>query len=82
MSGGSYEYRYYHVIQLADDIQPTTPLRKEFKKHLRKVADACHDIEWVDSGDYAPGDEDAAILKCLGKKGNCVKKRKQKGGGA
>jgi hypothetical protein len=24
-----------------------------------------HDIEWVDSADYAPGDEDEAIRACL-----------------
>ena len=31
---------------------------------LRIVAKAAHDIEWVDSGDYGPGDEVAAIRAC------------------
>jgi hypothetical protein len=33
------------------------------------VAKACHDIEWVDSGDCGLGDEDEAIRDCLGKGG-------------
>ena len=39
--------------------------RRAFKEHLVKVAKALHDIEWVDSGDYGPGDENAAIRACL-----------------
>ena len=42
-----------------------TPERKAFRRHLLKVADALHDIEWVDSGDKGPGDENAAIRACL-----------------
>jgi uncharacterized small protein (DUF1192 family) len=33
---------------------------------LKLVAKALHDIEWVDSGDYGPGDENKAIRACLG----------------
>jgi hypothetical protein len=71
MSGGSYNYAFGKIEDLADEIRPTTPLRKAFKTHLRKVAKACHDIEWVDSDscDYERGDEDAAIRDCLGKDG-------------
>lgn len=69
MSGGSYGYAYGKIEDLANEIRPTSPLRKAFKTHLRKVAKACHDIEWVDSGDYGPGDEDEAIRACLGKDG-------------
>ncbi len=69
MSGGSYQYAYNRIEELADEIRPTTPLRRAFKTHLRKVAAACHDIEWVDSSDCSLGDEDAAIRKCLGKDG-------------
>lgn len=39
--------------------------RRAFAKHLRKVAKALHDIEWVDSGDCGPGDENEAIRACL-----------------
>jgi hypothetical protein len=66
MSGGSYDYAYYRIEELAREIRPTTPLRKAFKTLLVKVAKAAHDIEWVDSGDYGPGDEDESILDCLG----------------
>jgi len=69
MSGGSYNYAYRKIADLADDIRPTSLLRKAFKSHLRKVAEACHDIELVDSHDARPGDEDEAIRKCLGKDG-------------
>jgi hypothetical protein len=33
---------------------------------LELVIKALHDIEWVDSGDYGPGDENKAIRACLG----------------
>jgi hypothetical protein len=65
MSGGYYDYAYHHIELLAEDIKPLNQLRIEFKSHLLKVAKACHDIEWVDSGDYGPGDETDAILACL-----------------
>ena len=42
-----------------------TPLRLAFKAHLKKVVQALHDIEWVDSGDYGVGDEVEAIEACL-----------------
>lgn len=66
MSGGSYQYAYHRIEELAYDIQPSSSLRKAFKAHLIKVAAACKDIEWVDSGDSGGGSEDAAILLCLG----------------
>lgn len=66
MSGGSYNYAYSKIEDLAENIQGTTPLRKAFKEHLRLVATACHDIEWVDSCDKSNGDEDAAIRAALG----------------
>ena len=69
MSGGSYDYIYSRIEDLANEIRPTSPLRKAFKTHLRKVAKACHDIEWVDSSDCSPGDEDEAIRACLGNDG-------------
>ena len=42
-----------------------TPERRAFAKHLKLVALALHDIEWVDSCDYGIGDENAAINLCL-----------------
>jgi hypothetical protein len=64
MSGGSYDYCYSKIEDMADSISPKTPLRKAFKKHLHLVAKACHDIEWVDSGDGA--DEETSMRKVLG----------------
>ena len=66
MSGGSYDYAYGRITDMADQLRLTTPLRKVFQDHLRKVSKACHDIEWVDSGDSSPGEEDAAIRECIG----------------
>lgn len=63
MSGGSYDYIYHRIEEAAAQIGPrrVSYLREWFAKHLLLVAEAMHDVEWVDSGDYLPGDEDAAI---------------------
>lgn len=69
MSGGSYQYAY---SRLENDFlydfskQANTPERKAFLAHIEKVIKAMHDIEWVDSGDYGPGDENDAIRAVLG----------------
>ena len=67
MSGGKYDYAYSKVENAADWMatRSTTPLRMAFIAHLRLVAKAMHDIEWVDSCDYCDGDEDAAIRACI-----------------
>jgi len=64
MSGGSMNY-LYSKLEYAD-FNANTPERRAFERHLKLVAKALHDIEWVDSGDYGPGDENAAIRACLG----------------
>lgn len=54
MSGGSYNYLYCRIEDLAEDILQKgkrTPLRKAFCSHLIKVAAAAKAIEWNDSGD-------------------------------
>ena len=63
MSGGSMDYLYLKVEDASMRID--SPLRRAFWIHLKKVAKALHDIEWVDSGDYARGDEVKAIEECL-----------------
>jgi hypothetical protein len=63
MSGGSMEYIYLRLEQVT--FEQNTPLRKQFAAHLKLVAKALHDIEWVDSADYALGDEEEAIRSCL-----------------
>jgi len=63
MSGGSMGY-LYSKLQAAE-FDTGTPERAAFAEHLKLVAKALHDIEWVDSADYGPGDENAAIRACL-----------------
>lgn len=66
MSGGSWEYVCYKVQDAADRLcHSKCPHRKAFGVHLKLIAEALHDIEWVDSCDKGPGDEIAAILKCV-----------------
>jgi hypothetical protein len=65
MSGGSMNY-IYSKLEYEATFAADTPERRAFAKHLKLVAKALHDIEWVDSGDYGPGDENAAIRACLG----------------
>jgi hypothetical protein len=69
MSGGSLDYIYGKVEDAADSIRGRAfkPLHLAFAEHLRLVATALHDLEWVFSSDTSPGDEDAAILKVLNK---------------
>lgn len=67
MSGGSMNY-LYSKLEYEATFREDTPERKAFARHLKLVAKALHDIEWVDSADYGPGDENAAIRACLGSK--------------
>ena len=64
MSGGSMNY-LYSKLEYDATFNTHTPERVAFKAHLAKVAKALHDLEWVDSGDKGPGDENAAIRACL-----------------
>jgi hypothetical protein len=68
MSGGSLDYIYYRVEDVAETIKDRaeTPLQKAFAEHLLKVAKALHDVEWVFSGDYGEGDDAEAIKAVLG----------------
>ena len=65
MSGGSMDY-LYNRVEDANFVE-YTPERRAFRQHLNLVAQALHDIEWVDSSDNAKGSENEAILKVLGK---------------
>lgn len=64
MSGGSMNY-LYSKLEYEASFRADTPERRAFAKHLKLVAKALHDIEWVDSGDYGPGDDAEAIRACL-----------------
>lgn len=68
MSGGSYNYAYVQVQEFAAQLartRITNPLRLAFADHLRLVANAMRDIEWVDSYDNSPGYENESIRACL-----------------
>lgn len=64
MSGGSYDYIYRKIEDASNQLRTNNdPRRVAFAKLLKLIADAMHDIEWVDSCDYGPGDEHKAIDK-------------------
>lgn len=65
MSGGSYDYICHKISGIELSNRTTDPRRAAFQKLLRLVGKAMHDIEWVDSSDYGPGDEYAAIDDCF-----------------
>lgn len=67
MSGGSLNYAYFQVEDIASDVlrRADTNLHRAFAKHLYKVAKALHDLEWVYSSDYSPGDEVQAIREVI-----------------
>ena len=64
MSGGSMNY-LFSKLEYEADFETDTPEREAFAEHIKLVAKALHDIEWVDSGDYGSGDENEAIRACL-----------------
>lgn len=67
MSGGSWDYAYGHIDAIASRLcLEVAPNRRALGKLLTACAKALHDIEWVDSMDYRPGDENDAITKALG----------------
>ena len=69
MSGGSLDYVCYRLDDAIDTIEKraTTALQKAFAKHLKDVAKALHDLEWVYSGDYSEGQEVESLRKVINK---------------
>lgn len=55
----------YSKLEYGANFITNTPERRAFAKHLKLVVKALHDIEWVDSSDYGPGDDNEAIRACL-----------------
>lgn len=67
MSGGSWDYIYGKVQDIAETLQHSPDaLRRAFGDHLVLCAKALHDIEWVDSCDYGKGQERPAVEAALG----------------
>jgi hypothetical protein len=75
MSGGSYDYFCFKLQSFAEDLRSEARrrnvegenlhLRLRFAALIEKCAEAARSIEWVDSGDYADGDEIADLLAVL-----------------
>lgn len=67
MSGGSYDYLYRKMqeasVQLTSLNQPLHI--RAFGDLMMKCAEAMHDIEWVESGDLATGDEMQSVMACI-----------------
>lgn len=62
MSGGSYNYAFLKIDDLANEIRTNNdPKRIAFVDLLKKVSDAAHAIEWEDSGDTGKEGTDKAI---------------------
>jgi len=75
MSGGSWEYSYARIEEIADRLMEERDVhRRALGHHMALIAEAMHAIEWVDSGDCSsPHDVDAikAVL-VPGLKGKCL----------
>jgi hypothetical protein len=68
VSGGSWDYVYNKFDETAARLlNSKDPLRRALGLRISYIANAMHDIEWVDSGDYGEGKEIEAIRKALGK---------------
>ena len=58
MSGGSFDYLYMKVEEMADEIIPPARTKDEleFAYLLNEISALMHDLEWVYSGDYSIGE--------------------------
>lgn len=65
MSGGSYNYAFRAVEEMADMMatRHMSPSRRALHRHLLLVAAAMRAVEWNDSGDGA--DEETAIARVV-----------------
>jgi hypothetical protein len=66
MSGGAHEYFCFKLrahTEFLEEYTNGSARREKLVRLLYYVAEALHDIEWVDSGDKLPGDENIAIDK-------------------
>lgn len=67
MSGGSWNYACWKIQEWANELMTDkNPLRRAFGQHMELIANAMHDIEWVDLCDYGPDQESDAIRAALG----------------
>jgi hypothetical protein len=67
MSGGSWDYVSSRFREVGERLVIDSEAnRRALGSLVLKVAEALHEIEWVDSGDCMPGKENAAINEALG----------------
>ena len=56
MSGGSMDYAFHHLDDLADQVND-----KEIKELMNDLAKLMHDLEWWESGDYSKGQYEESL---------------------
>ena len=62
MSGGSWDYFCFKADDVAGRLcEEKSPLRRALGQHMKLIAYAMHEIEWVDSGDKSSPDDNVAI---------------------
>ena len=67
MSGGSYDYAYAKVSDMAENMRHLDrPERRKFRDLLLRVAKAMEAVEWEDSGDTSREATTKAIDEVLG----------------
>lgn len=61
MSGGSWDYVCFKIEDAADRLgEDRSAMRRGLGQHMKLIAHAMHEIEWVDSNDKSwPSDRDA-----------------------
>jgi hypothetical protein len=73
MSGGSYDYLYLRIDELADKVRDRAAradythktLRRAFAALLNRVAKAAYALEWADSGDTDFAEDALPVLRAL-----------------
>lgn len=65
MSGGEYNYVFFKIqeIDIITGKEHVSPERLAFQQLLRLVSNVMRTVEWVDSCDKSPGDEDKEIAQ-------------------
>lgn len=72
------EYLCYRVQDVAEKLcKDEIPYRRAFGDHLKLIAKALHDIEWVDSSDMSHPDDEKAIMDCISKSDVLVQVKKE-----
>lgn len=69
MSGGALNYAEYKFKDVAEGLLRSNEREhRVLGVHIMKLAEVIHEVEWVMSGDYAPGKDVEMIRNLLGDK--------------